>query len=188
MPMSITFETTHEWQESRWNQAETVYNEAFPEAGRKSRAIVKRMFERGIAILHTWHENGDVVAMALSSVNKQAKVLVIDYIAVRQDHRGRGLGRRCIADIQAWASIEAGCKAIVIEVEAEETPVNRERIQFWQRVGFHLTAYVHPYIWVPETYRAMYLNLDEDELLTDDGKKLFTYITNYHERAYRGKL
>jgi GNAT superfamily N-acetyltransferase len=183
--MNIKHQTTTKWDEALWRKAELVYNEAFPEHGRKKPSIIRRMFERGLCTLHTWTEGNDVAAMALTAIN--AGVLIIDYIAVRRDKRGQGWGRACIQDIRDWAQNTAHCHGIVIEVEAEPTQENAERIQFWQQVGFRLTDYVHPYIWVPETYRAMYMNLDAKAPLNDDGRVLFKYITDYHEKAYRGK-
>lgn len=184
--MSMTHQITAVWDEQLWKQAEQVYHEAFPEHGRKNRAIVKRMFERKIPVLHTWHDGSSVVAMAISAIHPNAKVLILDYIAVRQDQRGKGLGRACIRDIRDWAENEIGCRGIVIEVEAEVTKENTARIHFWEAVGFRMTDYVHTYIWVPETYRAMYMSFDNSQQW-DDGKQLFTYITDYHERAYTGR-
>ncbi|MEW9701709.1 GNAT family N-acetyltransferase [Paenibacillus sp. SI8] len=185
--MTLVYRTTAEWEEALWSKAELVYNEAFPEHGRKNRALIRSMFKRGICTLHTWEDRKEVVAMALTAGNHQERVLVIDYIAVRQDQRGKGLGRKCIEDVRFWAETQTECRCIVIEVEAEPTQENAERIRFWEKVGFRLTDYVQPYIWVPETYRAMYMSLNEDAIPMDDGKILFTYITAYHEKAYRGK-
>ncbi|WP_244163249.1 GNAT family N-acetyltransferase [Paenibacillus pectinilyticus] len=105
-------------------------------------------------------------------------------MAVRKAQRGRGLGQACLRDISDWAEHTAGCRGIVIEVEAEQTKENADRIHFWEKAGFHLTAYVHTYIWVPETYQAMFLSFDDTQ--ENDGRKLFTYIMDYHEKAYRG--
>ncbi|MEC0227229.1 GNAT family N-acetyltransferase [Paenibacillus alba] len=183
----LQYQTTSDWNEGLWLQAERVYNKAFPKHGRKNRSIVRRMFERGICTLHTWSEHEEVIVMALTAINEAAHMLIIDYIAVRQDQRGKGLGRICLRHIREWAETTANCRGIVIEVEADPSTENAERIRFWERVGFHLTDYVHTYIWVPETYRAMYMSLNEHEPLLNDGKLLFEYITEYHEKAYRGK-
>jgi len=183
----MEYQTTAVWDEALWLKAELVYEEAFPIHGRKNRSIIRRMFERGISTLHTWSEYSEVVAMALTAINQNAKVLIIDYIAVRHDRRGKGIGQICIKDIQEWAKTTADCRGIVIEVESEPTKENTERIHFWEKAGFRLTDYVHSYIWVPETYRAMYMSLDADSPMRDDGKMLFKYITGYHEKAYRGK-
>ncbi|MFC4812868.1 GNAT family N-acetyltransferase [Paenibacillus sp. GCM10023250] len=179
--------TTEEWNEALWAEAEPIYHEGFPEHGRKPRAIVRRMFERRMCALHLWREQGEAAAMALTAFDAPTDVLVIDYLAVQRRLRGRGIGLRCVASIRDWAmSVRPGCRGIVIEAEAETTAENAERIAFWQKAGFHATDYVHAYIWVPETYRAMRLGFDPERPLTDDGRELFKAITRYHEKAYRG--
>ncbi|WP_227872397.1 GNAT family N-acetyltransferase [Paenibacillus albus] len=185
--MTIDYRVTSKWDENFWREVEPVYREAFPEHRGKSVGVIRRMFERKLSELHTWSEAGHVIAMALTSTDRQAHVLVLDYLAVQASRRGRGLGRHCVEAISEWAASSERCKAIIIEVEAEKTEENAERIRFWQKTGFHLTSYVHPYIWVPETYHAMFLPLDTaykpDE---EDGRPLFKFITKYHEKAYRG--
>ena len=131
----------------------------------------------------------ETVAMALTAIDPSTRLLVIDYLAVRESLRGRGYGTACLDDIRQWAQSTAHCRGIVIEVEAGETKMNADRILFWEKAGFLLTDYVHPYIWVPETYRAMYLNLSGDATEVygaSDGKRLFKAIVRYHEKAYRG--
>ncbi|QHT61453.1 GNAT family N-acetyltransferase [Paenibacillus lycopersici] len=178
-----------QWDEEAWSAAEPIYKEAFPEHGRKNKAIVRRMLDRGISNLHVWRSGREPAAMALTAYDARTRLLVIDYIAVRRSMRRSGVGRRCIDDIRGWAiRTMPDCRGLVIEVEAEENETNAERIRFWQRIGFRLTGYVHAYIWVPETYRAMYWPFEEVEpVLKDDGKSLFKAITRYHERAYRSK-
>ncbi|WP_158560434.1 GNAT family N-acetyltransferase [Paenibacillus contaminans] len=178
--------TTAEWNEALWEQAEHVYREAFPEPGSKTRVIIRNMFEKRMCHLHTAAENGRIVAMALTGMDAEAAVLIIDYLAVSKDVRGRGFGRSFLERIEAWARTAAGCKGVVIEVEAEPGTDNEGRILFWERCGYRLTEYVHTYRWVPETYRAMYKNFDPDRPLPGDGESLFRYITKFHNKAYRG--
>ncbi|MFD1956319.1 GNAT family N-acetyltransferase [Paenibacillus thailandensis] len=177
-----------QWDEQLWLRAEPIYEEAFPEHGRKSRSIVRRMLDRGLAELHVWQDRGAAVAMAITAIDRSRNLLIIDYIAVSFERRGQGLGLACLNDIRAWARNSRGCKGIVIEVEAERTEENEKRIRFWQKAGFVLTDYVRSYIWVPETYKAMYLKLDESRPVPPpDGKTLFKSIINYHEKAYRNR-
>lgn len=184
----MEFITVKDWNEALWKQAEPVYEEAFPEHGRKSRLIVKRMLEQGIGMLHIWKQGEETAAMALSGIDRSRNILVLDYIAVRKTSRGNGLGLACLDDIRRYAKEEAGCRAIVIEVEAEPSEENERRIRFWEKAGFTLTDYVKSYIWVPETYRAMFLSLDKDiQPVPDDGKEWFKSILKYHEQAYRNR-
>jgi len=182
----MDYEATVEWDEALWRRAEPVYREAFPEHGRKTFAVVRRMFERKLSALHALSDRGEVVAMALTAFDDASRTLIVDYIAVSEARRGQGLGRELLARIREWAlSVRPDCRGMIIEVEAEGTPDNAARIRFWERLGFRLTDYVKSYVWVPETYRAMALSFDESAPPVEDGERLFKAITRYHEKAYR---
>ncbi|MFD0696664.1 GNAT family N-acetyltransferase [Paenibacillus sp. GCM10027628] len=183
---ALKYHITDEWNEARWTAVERIYEQAFPLDGKKSRDIVRRMFEKRMCQLHTIALGSEIIGMALTGIDQQAGALLIDYIAVRKDARGSGYGRLLLDRIKQWAHTVAGCKGIIVEVESDPTEENSKRIRFWETNGFHLTAYVHQYIWVPEPYRAMYLNFEEANRLPEDGKMLFRSITRFHEKAYRG--
>lgn len=181
----LDYHTTAEWNEALWNKAERVYHEGFPEAGRKNRTIIRRMFEKRMCFLHTATTGTEVKAMALSGKSGDGQVLILDYLAVKEDCRGKGLGKLFVGYIQTWAETIARCQRIVIEIEADPSPDNIRRIGFWEQCGFRLTEYVHHYIWVPEPYRAMYLNFHHPDFrLPDRGESLFRYITRFHKKAY----
>ncbi|MFK7695560.1 GNAT family N-acetyltransferase [Paenibacillus sp. HJGM_3] len=182
----MNYYTTSVWQEAVWQQAEPIYNQAFPEHGRKPVAIIRRMFDRGLCQLHIASEpSGRPAAMALSGIDRAAQAVIIDYLAVLPDLRSQGYGTSLLNYIIDWAKKVPGCKGIVVEAEAEPTPANERRIYFWERNGFRLTDYVHHYIWVPEPYRALALSFREEDPLPVDGRLLFRTITRFHQRAYR---
>ncbi|MCS7460552.1 GNAT family N-acetyltransferase [Paenibacillus doosanensis] len=182
---TLNYRISGEWDEERWNEAERIYEQAFPHEGRKSRAIIRRMFERRMCRLHTVARGGELAGMALTGIDKQARAVIIDYLAVRRDVRGTGIGRSLLGHIKQWARAEADAKGIIVEVESEPTEENKRRIRFWEANGFQLTSYVHQYIWVPEPYQAMYCSFSETDRLPEDGKALFRSITRFHEKAYR---
>ncbi|WP_127578891.1 GNAT family N-acetyltransferase [Paenibacillus koleovorans] len=181
------YRVTDEWEEALWDAAERIYEEAFPLDGKKSRAIIQRMFERRLCQLHMlWRRDGELVGMALTGIDRQAGAVLIDYIAVRKDARGEGAGRQLLNRIKLWARESCDCRGIIVEVECEPTEENRRRIHFWEKNGFVLTSYVHKYIWVPEPYQAMVFHFDDiKDRLPEDGKQLFRSITRFHEKAYR---
>lgn len=175
------------WEEELWRAAEPIYAAAFPEHGRKPERIIRAMFRKGMARFHLARLDGRPAAMALSGPDEERGIWIIDYLAVAESHRGKGLGRRFLGDIRKEAEAFPWCRGIVVEAEAEETEVNRARIRFWESCGFRLTGYVHHYIWVPEPYRALALSFPGREALSEDGRELFKAITGFHERAYRGR-
>ncbi|MEB3103942.1 GNAT family N-acetyltransferase [Ferviditalea candida] len=181
---ALEYHITDVWDLARWAAVEQIYEQAFPH-GRKSGDIIRRMFERRLCQLHTIADGSEIVGMALTGIDHEANALIIDYLAVGKDVRGNGYGRLLLNRIKQWARTAAGCKGIIIEVESEPTKENIQRIHFWESNGFHLTAYVHQYIWVPEPYKAMYLNFDDGNRLPEDGGMLFRSITRFHEKSFR---
>jgi GNAT superfamily N-acetyltransferase len=184
--MAMEFITTEQWNESLWRLIGHVYREAFPR-GAKTEPILRSMLDRRIAWLHAGLEDGYASAMAVTGIVFEGtnKVLIIDYLAVRRDLRGQGVGSQFLDKIREWAQREHGVHVIVIEVEAEDTEENANRMSFWEKCGFRPTDYVHKYIWVPEPYLAMALPLDNAYTIPEDGKTLFRYIVKFHEKAYR---
>lgn len=184
--MDMQMLTTGEWKEEAWRRAEPVYREAFPH-GAKPEGIVKRMLDRGIGSLHLLVQGENTLGMAVTGLAAGGpdKLLIIDYLAVRTDLRGQGIGRRFLNMIVEWAVREHRVSGILIEVEAGDTPEHEARYHFWEKCGFIRTSYVHSYIWVPEPYSAMLLPLDPSLNIGDDGRRLFRYIENFHKRSFR---
>ncbi|WP_336773120.1 GNAT family N-acetyltransferase [Paenibacillus sp. MMO-58] len=185
----MLFTTLNELDNTLWPPARKLYEQSFPKEGRKPDAIINGMFRKMPCFLHTLSDEGRVEAMALSGLTGEGKILLIDYIAVSGQHRGEGIGSQLIEAITEWAQKVKQLDGLLIEVESEHTPTNERRIRFWERNGFTITDYEHPYIWVPEPYRAMYKQLSQENAWLGDGsgKKLFRYITAFHEKAYSKK-
>lgn len=170
--------------ESSWREALALYHEAFHAEGRKPDAILNRMFEKRISLLAAGREDGIMKAMAVCGVLKGPKLLLIDYLAVRESDRGRGVGTAFVSLIADWARTQK-LDGLLIEAEAEDTPDNLARIRFWEKCGFARTAYVHQYIWVPEPYRAMVRYFEPDRFPAPEGKALFKHISEFHGRSFR---
>lgn len=165
-----------------WPEAKRIYREAFPDG--KPDRIIENTFALGAGHLHVALEEGNVVAMALTGPLPKANALLIDYIAVRPELRHRGVGRELVAEIERLAH-GWGLDGFIIEAEAGPEPENIERVRFWERCGFTATEYVHQYIWVPETYRALYKSFDAAHPLPADGRELFKHISGYHSAVFR---
>lgn len=183
----MNMQTIEEWDEVLWQKAEPIYHHAFPAHGRKKRELIKRMFAKKLCYLHVLTDNDDeAVAMALTGKTEtaDASALLIDYFAVQMKRRNQHIGQRFMAELREWARTLPYTDGIIVEVEAEESPLNQSRIRFWQACGFTLTDYVHSYIWVPETYKAMYDELHPASRLPKDGQRLFALITAFHKKAY----
>jgi len=96
---------------------------------------------------------------------------------------GKGVGSTFLQHLIRWAKQEGQYALLIIEVEAEDTPANANRTHFRAKMGFQTTSYVHYYIWVPEPYRAMYLQLVPGQFSTE-GEHLFSYLTRFHKESF----
>ena len=146
------------------------------------------MLANGMGTLHAAvNEQQETVGMSLTGLSgdRKRQRLILDYMSIRSEYRQQGLGKELLRLLRDWAISKYHIEAIVIEVEAEDTEVNIERLSFWLSCGFVPTSYIHQYIWVPEPYRAMVLPLSPSYQIQGDGQGLFRDIISLHERAYR---
>ncbi|MCU9614871.1 GNAT family N-acetyltransferase [Caldibacillus lycopersici] len=176
--------TVDSWDDAIWKDAAPLYFEAFGNKGAKPEKVIKNMFAKQIAELHVAYKDSVAVAMAITGTLDNDKVIIIDYLAVAKKERGHGLGKYFVHYLREKAACERFNK-IIIEIESDVTPENNSRVRFWQACGFLLTTYVHHYIWVPETYQAMYFPLVLDEKM-QTGEELFIFINRFHGLSFRG--
>jgi len=186
----MTFQTYGKWDEARWRELGPIYRDSFPH-GAKPEGILRGMVERGIASLHGAYLESRPVGMAVTGFSRGETDhgpfarLLIDYLAVERQARGQRIGRRFFEYLRDWAVSQAQVDSVLIEAEAEDTSESRARMRFWESLGFHATAYVHRYRWVPEPYRALVLPLSSGAPVPEDGEALFREITRFHGLSFR---
>ncbi|MGG0740987.1 hypothetical protein [Niallia taxi] len=70
----MEIKTVAKWDEELWQDANTLYNEAFGEKGAKPVKIIKNMLAKGIAELHVGYSDKKPVVMALTGKLTNDKV------------------------------------------------------------------------------------------------------------------
>ncbi|MFP7298377.1 GNAT family N-acetyltransferase [Neobacillus niacini] len=182
----MKFITTKQWDENLWQKTRDIYNLAFGEHARKPEKIIRNMFARGLSSLHVLMEGDEVFAMALTGSMPSSSVLLLDYLAVRQDLRGQGIGIEICDCMVDWARSETQFKRILVEVECDVTPENQARIQFWEKCGFQLLDdYQHCYKWGPQHYMAMVLFLKNKPATPLKGEDSLKYMAAFHKESYK---
>ena len=180
----MKYQTYDQWNDEIWADAGFIYKQAFKDKGAKPEEIIRNMFQKGICYLHVGYMEDRIVAMAITGKFTEMDALLIDYLAVHPDFQSQGLGKKMVDYIHEWSL--SNFDALIIEVEAEKTPVNMKRIHFWQKCGFTLTDYIHHYIWVPEPYRAMYIQTNSKHV-EFSGEELFKHIGKFHKASFQKK-
>lgn len=118
-----------------WLRVRRLYRDAFPRAERKPLAIIRRMCRRGKSDVWVFAQDGRFAGFA-ATVNGDGTVL-LDYLAVTEEMRGRGVGSAALA-----ALAEAyGERGMFVEIECADMPgedqdLRRRRRAFYERAGF----------------------------------------------------
>ncbi|MFD2124027.1 GNAT family N-acetyltransferase [Paenibacillus xanthanilyticus] len=85
-----------------WQRTKPMYMHAFGNHGGKTEQVIRRMFERKLALFHVAHDQDEAWGMAFSSISSDRKVLVIDYLTVDEARRGRGDGSAFVRMLLEW--------------------------------------------------------------------------------------
>ncbi|MFS0776793.1 GNAT family N-acetyltransferase [Neobacillus sp. 3P2-tot-E-2] len=182
----MEFITTQQWDEDLWQKTRDIYNVAFGEHATKPEKVIQNMFARGLSALHVLKENDVVLAMALTGAMPNSSVLLLDYLAVRKNLRGHGIGKGFFDYLLEWASSQPQFKRILVEVECDDTPQNHARIQFWEKCGFQLLDdYKHCYKWGPQHYMAMVHYLKGKPAIPLKGEDCLKYMASFHKESYK---
>ncbi len=182
----MDFSTIESWDEEVWEKWKVIYHEAFGEKGAKPEKVIRNMFHKQMCYFHIAQNESECYAIALSGKLKGTKLLLIDYLAVREKDQNNGIGRMMVDYIKKWAITNRKFDGIVIEVEAENTVENLARIQFWKGCGFTLNDYIHHYRVVPEPYQAMHLHVNPKAVLPEKGEEFFMLMEQFHKKSFRG--
>ena len=81
----------HYWSR-HFQEAMQIYRVEFPADSRLSVTTIRTLLKAGQYQLFVTHEGGAVLGFALIWISRRPAFVHLDYIAVRQDQKGRGIG------------------------------------------------------------------------------------------------
>lgn len=189
LPDSFRLRTEKDWNDEFWTRIRPIYEDSFPEHIRKPERIVRNMLSKMDAFIHEGTLEEEPCSMALTGLSADRRLLIVDYLAVSPNIREQGIGHRTVEALARWARETYGVQGLLIEAEADDSEEGQNRLRFWKSCGFESTEYVHSYVWVPEKYRAMLLDLQGvgtsgQNRISRDGRQLFTYIEAFHRSSF----
>lgn len=113
----------------------------FPPSELKLLSSITAMVEKDEYDVIGAYEDGEPVAYALMYRPKDERVVLLDYLAVYPQHRGRGVGTSLLAHLRAYYQNRAD--VLLIECErpksAPDEAEARKRIRFYTQAGAVLT-------------------------------------------------
>lgn len=113
----------------------------FPLSELKSLSAIQTMREKGIYDVLGAYDDGTFAAYALMYCPKEGRILLLDYLAVEPELRGRGIGSTMMGLLRAYYAGKAD--ALMIECErpkaAPDEQTARKRIRFYVDAGAMLT-------------------------------------------------
>lgn len=113
----------------------------FPQSELKTLQSILALRARGEYDALAAEDDGMFVAYALIYRPRGGRTLLLDYLAVEPDMRGRGMGQRLLAALRAHYAQDADC--LMLECErpksAPDEAQARRRIRFYQQAGARLT-------------------------------------------------
>ena len=118
-----------------WLRLQRLYVNAFPRAERKPFGIIRRMFREGKA--DVWCVLSDGRFMGLATTVNGADLILIDYFAITEKSRGKGLGR---ASMECLLEMYRD-KRVFLEIESPDRPgldqaLRKKRKEFYCACGF----------------------------------------------------
>ncbi len=115
----------------------------FPESERKPWAMIDRMMEEGVYECLGFYEEGQMAAYAFSVVDRERGYVLLDYLAVREDCRGKGYGSRCLEAMKEFYGNQKGlfleCEDPGSAEDEAELKTRRRRIRFYENAGCRRT-------------------------------------------------
>ena len=85
----MEFRTVESWDEDFWAKWKEVYYEAFGQTNAKPEKVIRNMFQKQMCFFHIVQNKSEVQAIALSGKLQGTRLLLIDYLAVREKDRNQ---------------------------------------------------------------------------------------------------
>jgi len=115
-----------------------IYTEAHPASERKSTEALHRMIARPSYLFLVTSERGSVVGLTISACLAGCDACLLEYMAVKAECRGRGIGARMFSELAARPELSG--RFLMLEVDSDKPPEpdvqeRTRRKNFYRRLG-----------------------------------------------------
>lgn len=119
----------------------SILEEAFPPSERRTKADQKKLMDLEEYTIYGLKEADDLIGFVAEWEGPEYRF--VEHFVVNEAFRGNGVGSKLLNEYN-----ELSDKPVVLEVEPPENDIQKKRIRFYKRNGYHLTeySYVQPTI------------------------------------------
>lgn len=121
-------------EKDEFEQLYTLMTDSFPPSEIRNFKRQQMLLDKPDYNVYVLRENGEILAFFAEWTSTKYRFL--EHLAVNEKHRSRGLGSKTL---QAYTDMSS--KPVVLEVEPPEDEIQRRRVKFYERNGFHLSSY-----------------------------------------------
>lgn len=132
-------------------QVHSIYSASFPLSEQVDFGDIVRSIARGDRAMHLAEEHGNVIGFALTKPLSCTNIHLLEYLAVAEGHRNRGVGGKLLQCVVSYLRNEREACGILIEVERpeegseQEGDLRRRRVEFYRRNGATMLEQVPSY-------------------------------------------
>ncbi|NLF89167.1 GNAT family N-acetyltransferase [Candidatus Bathyarchaeota archaeon] len=131
------FQKVEDTDSAEFTQALTLYSESIPASERQTVETIKERIRSGKEELYIASIDHRVASMALLYSLEDTQFVLLDYLAVKETYRKRGLGSEFLRNVYEIAGLKN--KLIICEVEDPKTGADKEarqrRVYFYRKNG-----------------------------------------------------
>lgn len=120
---------------TQFSQATDIYTQAIPAAERQTIDTLKERINNGKEKLYIGEKDGEVTMMALLYPLEDTQFVLLDYMAVKEEYRKRGVGSEFLKNIYEITGLKN--KLFLVEVEDPKTGTEQEQQTRQRRVYFY---------------------------------------------------
>ena len=160
----------------QYAKIKSLYRRAFPSCERKPFGIIRKMQKKGKSDI--WYFSDESGFLGLATTINSEKIILIDYFAVSEEHRGQGKGTKMLkALLSHYAPLGV---FLEIEIPYERAENYIERVK---RKNFYINAGLTPMGTTAKLFGVDMELLGVNCALDFDGYRSF-YLENYGKLAY----
>jgi GNAT superfamily N-acetyltransferase len=131
----------------QFTNAIDIYTQSIPAAERQTTETIKERINSGKEQLYIGEKDGQVSMMALLYPLEDTQFVLLDYMAVREEHRKHGVGSEFLKNVTEITGLKN--KLFLCEVEDpkvgsdKEQETRQRRVYFYRKNGAKILKHVH---------------------------------------------